>query len=384
MVILKRLEDYDIEVLKNIIRDSLDDFNIKCKLNKDSKVFIKTNCVGPFSYELGITTHPIILKATIQVIKEYTNNILVGDNPAIRDISFTMKKCGLDIVLKEENVNLFDGTIFETITNSNPKLYSTFEVSKQMIDCDLLINLPKLKTHTLAYMTCAEKNYFGLIYGLNKSGWHIKASNPLDFGNAINDLYGALLEAMINKSILNICDGIIGLEGEGPSSGGKTKKANALLISDDAVSLDRVALEVVHLDYKKLYINQIANDRGYGNGNIKTIEIKGNSLEDFDDIHFLAPKDSISHAGIRLLQWPICRALFLEHPIINKNKCVGCRECTKICPPKTLKVRKGKYPSLKTLKCIRCWCCAEVCPQNAIEKSKRPLLGKVLFKTDKK
>ena len=243
MVILKRCEEYNLDNIKSIITYAFNEYSLFDKINSNTRVFIKTNCVGPFPENMGITTHPVVLRAVIQILKEKTNNILVGDNPAIREIAFTMKKCGLWKVLEEENVKLFDGTIFTKIHNSNPHIYSDFEVSKEMVDCDLLINLPKLKTHTLAYMTCAQKNYFGLIYGLNKSAWHTKASNPLDFGNAINDLYGAFLEAMEGKTIINICDGILGLEGEGPSTGGKPKKANALLISDDAVSLDRVALE---------------------------------------------------------------------------------------------------------------------------------------------
>ena len=333
---------------------------------------------------MGITTHPVVLRAVIQILKEKTNNILVGDNPAIREIAFTMKKCGLWKVLEEEIVKLFDGTIFTKIHNSNPHIYSDFEVSKEMVDCDLLINLPKLKTHTLAYMTCAQKNYFGLIYGLNKSAWHTKASNPLDFGNAINDLYGAFLEAMEGKTIINICDGILGLEGEGPSTGGKPKKANALLISDDAVSLDRVALELVKLDYSKLFINHIAGERGYGINDIKKIEIIGDSLDDFKDVSFEAPKDSISSVGIRIIQHRFFRNLLLEHPKINKDKCIRCGECTRICPPKTMRIEKGKYPHLKPLNCIRCWCCAEVCPQNAISKTKRPIFGKIVLKGDKK
>ena len=46
-------------------------------------------------------------------------------------------------------------------------------------------------------------------------------------------------------------------------------------------------------------------------------------------------------------------------------------------------IEKGNFPHLKKIQCIRCWCCAEICPRNAIEKSNRPILGKILLKTDK-
>ena len=250
-----------------------------------------------------------------------------------------------------------------------------------MIDTDVFINLPKLKTHSLAYITCAQKNLFGFIYGLNKSAWHIKASNPLQFGEAINDLYGAIQESFKGKTFLNICDGILGLEGEGPSTGGSPKKANTILTSLNAVSLDRIALEVMGLDYKKSFITRIANERGFGEIDLDNIEIIGDEIV---NNHFLAPKDSLSNAGLRFLKFKPLRNIFLEHPKIDHSKCIKCGECTRICPPKTMQIKKGEYPHLTSTKCIRCWCCSEVCPQNAISKTKRPILGKIFFKEKNK
>ena len=73
--------------------------------------------------------------------------------------------------------------------------------------------------------------------------------------------------------------------------------------------------------------------------------------------------------------------MLLEHPQIDINKCIKCGQCATICPVKTMQIEKGKYPHLKSNICIRCWCCAEVCPQNAIYKSKRPLLGRIILKS---
>lgn len=379
-VILKRIEQYDYDEIKQTIKQMFDHFNFLDELDSKKSVFIKLNCVGPFAYNMGITTHPIILEAVLDIISQKTNRIIVGDNPAVKDITFTLKKCGLYDVINKYNASIIKGDDFITIENHNAKTYSKFEVSKQMIDVDYLINLPKLKTHSLAYMTCAEKNFFGLIYGLNKSAWHTKASSPLEFGEAINDLYGAFLEAYKNKHLIHIADGIIGLEGEGPSTGGKVKKANALIASTDAVALDSVACYVVHLDYNKLYINKIATSRGYGEGDINKINILGDNLSKFNDIHFLAPSDSLSNVGLRILQIRFLKNMLLEHPTIDKNKCIKCGECTRICPPKTMVIKNKNYPTLKPINCIRCWCCAEVCPQNAISKTKRPLIGKIFLK----
>lgn len=380
-VIIKKCDEYILDDIKNKISDSLEELGgITNLIPLNANIFIKCNCVGPFDKDLGITTHPTIVEAVLQLIKTRTNNIIIGDNPATRDITYTLKKNGIYDILLKENVKIVNGKDTKKIYNSKAKIYNEFEVSKEMVEADVLINLPKLKTHSLAYMTCAEKNFFGFIYGLDKAGWHVKTSNPLEFGEAINDLYGAILETYHNKIIINICDGILGLEGEGPSSGGIKKQANAIVTSLDAVSLDRVVCELVHLDYKKCFITNIASTRKYGEGNLEDITIIGNQLDEFSDIKFKAPKDSLSNVGLRFLKFKPLRNILLEHPKINTNLCIKCGECAKICPPHTMVIKKGKYPKLNQTKCIRCWCCGEVCPQNAIKKSKRPLLGRIFFK----
>jgi uncharacterized protein (DUF362 family) len=90
----------------------------------------------------------------------------------------------------------------------------------------LLVNLPKLKTHSLTYMSVAEKNLFGMIYGLSKAGWHVRANNPLQFGEALNDLVRRDSGGLPREEECSIsATAFIGLEGEGPGTGGITKKA---------------------------------------------------------------------------------------------------------------------------------------------------------------
>jgi uncharacterized protein (DUF362 family)/Pyruvate/2-oxoacid:ferredoxin oxidoreductase delta subunit len=378
-VALLQCQEYDLALLKEKIRESLFLIDAYDKIKPNAKVFIKLNLVGPFHPDLGITTHPTFVKAVIQIIKEKTKDILIGDNPATKDLTFTLKKTGIYDVIKEENVRIINNKELITINNSNYKIYDTFEVSKEMIDVDVMINLPKLKTHAFAYMTGAEKNLFGLIYGLSKAGWHVKAANPLQFGEAINDLYGAVLEHFQGRELIHICDGILGLEGEGPGTSGIPKKANAILASYDAISLDRVACELVQLNYERQFINVIGNERKLGVGDLDKIEIVGDKLSDFN-IKFLAPKDSLGILGLKIVKIKGFRNLILEHPKIDRHKCIKCGECAHICPPKAMQFKPHQYPHVKTTVCIRCWCCSEVCPQEAISKSKRPLIGRIILK----
>ena len=378
-VSLFRVENYnDIENLELKVKEAVSLIGpIDQLIKKDSKVFIKLNCVGPFPKETGITTHPAFVEAVIKMVLERTKNIVIGDNPATKDITAVLKKNGVYEVIQKYNLKIIDGKDSVKIHNPKPHIYSEFEVSREYIECDTLINLPKIKTHTLTYMTCAEKNFFGLIFGLQKAGWHVKASNPLEFGQALNDLYGALLNSFKEKTLLHICDGILGLDGDGPSTGGFPVMCNAILASTDAISLDTIACRLVKLDQEKIFVTNIGAERGYGDN--KNIELLGDSLEQFEDVKFEGPKSTLSSFGLRLLRKKFFRNLLLEHPKINKDICLKCGECAKICPPKTMVIKPKEFPHLKTNQCIRCWCCAEVCPANAIEKSRRPLLGKIVF-----
>jgi uncharacterized protein (DUF362 family)/Pyruvate/2-oxoacid:ferredoxin oxidoreductase delta subunit len=371
---------YDLELIKAKIEGSLKLINCDQIIKPGERVFIKLNCLGPFDKEAGITTHPVFVQAVIQIVKKYTNNIIVGDNPATKSIIPTMKKNGIYDVLIAEGVEIIDGKKSINIKTENYTLFNAFDVSEEMINVDVMINLPKLKTHALAYMTVAQKNLFGFIYGLSKAGWHVRASNPLQFGEALNDLYAAILDAYKDKKIIHICDGILGLEGEGPGISGNPKNANVIIASQDAISLDRVAVEVVGLDYDRLFINKIGNDRKLGIGDLDKIEILGDGLDAFSELQFVAPKNTLSIFGLRLLKIKWLRNIVLEHPTIDHSKCIKCGECVKICSSKAMTIEAKSFPKVKKNICIRCWCCCEVCPQDAISKSTRPLLGKILLK----
>ncbi|MFA6627874.1 MAG: DUF362 domain-containing protein [Bacilli bacterium] len=378
-VALLKCDQYELELVKEKIRNAINLLG-GWNISPNDRVFIKLNCVGPFSSEMGITTHPTFVQAVIQLVKEQTSHILIGDNPATKDILYTLRKNGLLDVIREENIPVFNGKESTTITTPHGKYYNSFEVSKQMIDVDVLINLPKLKTHAFAYMSVAEKNLFGFIYGLSKAAWHVRASNPLQFGEAINDLYQAIQLSYKDKQMIHLCDGILGLEGEGPSSGGKPIASKIILASRDAVSLDRVAAEVMGLDYRKQFINVIAHQRKLGQGDLTKISVLGNKIEDFSNLSFLPPRESMSILSLRLLKIKSIRNLILEYPVIDLDQCIQCGECAHICPPHAMTIEKGNYPHLARNLCIRCWCCAEVCPKNAISKSNRPIIGRLFLK----
>ena len=378
-VYLKKCDTYEFDKLKESIRLALDSTTFKNIKDTDS-VFIKVNCLGAYAENLAITTNPLFLKAVIELVKEKTQKILVGDNPANKDLVLALKKNGMYKVIEEENLKVLNGAVQTTITNHNYHTYKEFDVSKEIVDADYLINLPKLKTHTLTYFSGAQKNLFGLIYGLQKSSWHVKAPTPLDFAYVICDLYGAIKENYEEGHIINLCDGIIALEGEGPSTSGSPKQASIILASNDCISLDQVAIKLAKLNKDKYIIGKIAGEVNLGEANLDNINIIGDDINLFKEVSLREPDQGISSKAMKFLKHKAIRNICLEHPKVNKELCVRCGECAKMCSSHALTIEKGEYPHLTSSKCIRCWCCQEVCPHHAIQKSKRPIIGKILFK----
>ncbi|MDD3107504.1 MAG: DUF362 domain-containing protein, partial [Bacilli bacterium] len=149
-VAIAKCHQYELESVKQKIKESLDLLGgIDHFIPLDSKVFIKINGLGPFLPSMGITTHPVFVQAVIQLVKTRTHHIIIGDNPATKEIHHVMKKNGVYDVVMQEEIPIFNGKNLVTIQNNNAKIYQYFEVSQEMLDVDVLINLPKLKTHSL-------------------------------------------------------------------------------------------------------------------------------------------------------------------------------------------------------------------------------------------
>ena len=99
-----------------------------------------------------------------------------------------------------------------------------------------------------------SKIFSGVIPGLNKSQWHLKAPTAEDFSELLLDLNELLFTGFKPpKQFLHIMDGIIGLEGEGPGPSGKPRDIGVLLAGRDAVALDLAATDVIGMDYRDVH-----------------------------------------------------------------------------------------------------------------------------------
>ena len=350
------------------------------------RVFLKVNLVTNASRDDGICTDPEVVRAVIEEVLARGATPIVGDNPAVASTKSVLKSSGIGAVVESFGLEVPDLSETATLRCDRAERFNAFEVSRAILDADVLINLPKLKTHSLTYMSMAMKNLFGLIPGTRKARWHVRAPHADLMATLFADLYSGVVDHFTapGRGLIHLCDGVIALEGDGPGHGGKARFLGAILASSDGVALDRVGVDIAGLDFKRLSTLRQATRRNLGEGHLDRIEISGAAICDFDGIALEEPAGGgmrIEGLGARLANQRWLRDLMIDHPELSSDLCVGCRRCADICPVSAITfVGEGpkSRPTFDKRPCIRCYCCAEVCPKGAIAKSRVPWLGRLL------
>lgn len=317
---------------------------------KHKKVLIKPNAVGNFPLcQIATTTHPSVIEAICKILKENKCKIFIGDSP-FTNPEASFKASGIEKVAKKYGkLVIFEQEKLVKNRNENNKIIKKLIFPKIVKEVDLVINVPKLKTHSLVKYTGAIKNLYGFIPGGLKQRLHNKARGEEKFSELLIDIYQNI------KPELNIMDGIIGMEGEGPSSG-EAKKAGLILASRNAVALDIAAVKIIgYGPHQILMIRDAIKRKLYPNYKFELV-----GLNKLPKINFRKPTLHDISKTRKLMS-----KLFKERPIVVDEKlCTRDGLCEKHCPRKAIKL--SPYPVINKERCIRCFCCIEICPNNAL------------------
>jgi ferredoxin len=232
-------------------------------------------------------------------------------------------------------------------------------ISKEVLDADLVINLPKLKTHSLSYITGSVKNTFGYIVGGDKLNVHALAPTQRKFSEALVDVY------QIRPPDLTLMDAVVAMEGNGPSNGTK-RVIGKILAGRNAVTLDAVALHLLGHAVKDVRHLVIAGRRGLGEVDLSQIEISG----DFKPVtDFKFPATFIS--GISGVVFNRLMSRWIHRPPeVIPSRCQVCGVCIDHCPAAAM-VMTEDSPRVDSDTCIKCYCCQEMCPADALRISGR-------------
>jgi uncharacterized protein (DUF362 family)/ferredoxin len=341
---------------------------------RGKKVLVKPNMLRGVNKNLATTTHQSIVSAVVAACKEKGATVLLGDSPGIPLAGPVIaRQLGMMDLVEEHGIEFVNfersPAEFKRIEN---RLVKTFTLASVLREVDVVINLPKLKTHLSAIYSGAVKNLFGLVPGLLKAQFHVKFPDRARFGQMLADL------ASIVRPSLSIMDAVVAMEGEGPSNGNPVAMG-LLLASADMVALDAVACHLIGLKAADVPAVRCAGADGLGIPDLKKIRIEG-----VDDLASVKPrKFSLRQSNKEMRFGPAgafqrwVKRIAIARPVIAGDKCVRCVLCVRMCPANALSGDKGQVPEFGYDLCIRCYCCHEICPEGAITK-KETLVSRML------
>ncbi|HII81188.1 MAG TPA: DUF362 domain-containing protein [Methanosarcina sp.] len=364
----------DYSSVKSAIKEALALIGgLESIITPGKRVLLKPNVLSIRAPEDAVTTHPAVVSAMCELVKEAGGIPVIGDGsgivkPGSTTTSEAFRASGIEAVASACGAELinFETSGYTEVSVPAARQFPRLYIAKAVLEADVVISLPKLKTHELTLYTGAVKNFFGAVPQKFRKQAHALEDRDR-FGEAIVDIYS------IVKPHLAVMDGVVGMEGNGPANGTPIP-SGVVLASYDCVALDMVASELIGIDPLKVPTNKAALSRGFGT---RQPEVTGVPLKDAF-LRFKMPEGGVT-AMVPSFLMRILRKHLTVKPFINTSNCALCKACIMNCSAHAIE-EMGKILKINQEKCIQCYCCRELCPNDAVE-IKKSLLLKIMTRS---
>jgi uncharacterized protein (DUF362 family) len=226
---------------------------LEFRVTTGTRVLLKPNLLSGRSTEHLACTHPEFVAAVAQWFVDKGAYVSIGDSPAFGTAQGVMRTTGIEKALGKLPVKQ---TNFDRFTSVRLAGGVKVNIASAALECDMLINLPRVKAHSQLFMTLAVKNYFGTVVGFQKPTWHLRYGDREDrFASHLVDLLEVLPPGM------TFIDGIVAMHETGPLSG-LPYSLGLVGGALNPVAVDTALLGILKLDHEKSPIWQECAKRG--------------------------------------------------------------------------------------------------------------------------
>lgn len=363
-VSLRRCPDYNDAVVRQAVIAMGDDVlgGWRHFIPKGARVLIKPNLLKPATPAQVVCPHPAVVKAIAEICLDAgAGRIVIGDSPGLGSARRVAEKSGILQVAHDLGIEVVEFEESVAVTTPEQFLHRHFTIAREVTRADIIINLPKFKTHAMMVLTLAVKNLYGVFVGKQKARWHFQCGR--DYGHFARMLVELAYSV---KPAVSILDAVIGMEGNGPGNG-TPRQLGFLAASPDMLSLDRIAAEIAGLEPHQLYTLEAGRSMGFDIAR-ERITVLGDRVQDFK-VKDLQPAARMQVEGplpVRMLSG-IVRRYLTTRPVVDRQRCRGCGICIQACPAQCIRcLQQGTPVTVDDARCIRCFCCQELCPEGAI------------------
>ena len=282
-VILTRCSDYsEAKIAEAISRQFELLGGLEKFVRRGDSVLLKPNLIAPRSRRCATQTDPAVIIETARLLKDFGVRPFVGDSPAWGNVFTCVKKLGLEEPLKKLSVPVKQ--------LNKPKRCSVgvngtkVGISSVALDADVIINLPKFKTHQQVVATFAVKNMFGCVSGKRKPFWHFaRGGSYEDFCELLIGIFKFL------KPALTIIDAVTVMDGPGPIRG-RARGLGYLIGGTEPVACETICCELVNIRPEELPMIKTARQMGFGCWERDKIKVVGDDFPQTVCTDFELPK----------------------------------------------------------------------------------------------
>lgn len=332
------------------------------------KVLLKVNLTKGGPPERALATHPDFAAVLVKLVREAGGQPVIGDACSIYGFTReTIELAGYGALSRRLDVPCvpLDSGRISRVAVDGRRLKQTF-LSEHVLDADVIISVPKLKPHDHVELTCAVKNMFGALPGAIKPWLHFKHHQYAHFMDVVLDVFAHL------KPAFGFADGILAMEGQGPTNG-RPRQVGLVAASADLVALDAVMASAISMPPVALL--QAAQRRGLGLADLDQITVQGPSIAEVRVPLELAEQTRAKNGLAGLIKYGVRH--YGVYPRLNPERGEELRTLQELCPVEAIDLT-GR-PRIRR-RCVRCMSCVESCTTDAVMLH----VPKILHKTFRK